>query len=325
MDQYQRTSRIPVRRFRRIFNTLFTFELNHDETNSTFLASMGRSGSTWVKDILNYRRDCRVIHEPFHPYRNKLVKHFQYYQYIHPSNRCEEFLAPVRSILSGRIRNTWTDWDNATIFSRKRLIKDIRANLLLKWLHVNFPTVPIILLFRHPCAVASSWLKLGWGMEERGTKRDIDVCLSQNELMKDFFAPFRANIQNVASAFERHIFLWCMLYYVPLRQFNDGEVHLAFYENFCANPQEEIQRLMKFLRKDFDEKILKKLQRASSVTLNDSAIRVGGSLIDGWRDHIPSHQVEKAIQILSLFGLDRIYSKSSMPNVGAAYQLLKEH
>ena len=151
---------------RKIFSSLCFLELNQDFKNSIFLAGVGRSGTTWVADIINCNNDHRYIHEPFHPYRVKEARNFQYIHYLRPENRETRYLEPAKAVLSGRIRNRWTDSDNKKIFARKRLIKDIRANLLLKWIHANFHGMPIILLFRHPCAVANSWLRLGWGKED---------------------------------------------------------------------------------------------------------------------------------------------------------------
>jgi hypothetical protein len=182
--------------------------------------------------------------------------------------------------------------------------------------------MPIILLFRHPCAVAHSSLKLGWGKEDLGNRTDIEACLSQKELVEDFLGPFKENIENVRSEFERQIFFWCMQYYVPLKQFKRGEIHLCFYESFCENPREEIQRLFSFLGKKFDEKVLCNLRTPSSLTRKDSAIVKGTSLIDSWRKHVSAQDLKNTLKILKLFGLERIYSGDSMPNPAAAYELL---
>jgi hypothetical protein len=308
---------------RKIFNTLLLLELDHDYKNSVFLAGVGRSGTTWLSDIINYDGEYRYMHEPFHPYRVRLVRDFQYIQYLRPENRNSCYLEPARAILSGRLRNMWTDSDNKKIFARRRLIKDIRANLLLKWIHANFPGIPIILLFRHPCAIANSWLKLGWGKEDLGITTDIEICLSQEELVEDFLKPFSELMQNAKSEFVKHIFFWCMQYYVPLKQFKDGEIHLCFYENLCENPHEEIKKLFDFLGNKFDEKVLCTLRTPSSVSRKDSAIVKGTSLIDSWRTQVTDQDLEKALDILKLFGLDEIYSDDSMPNVAAAYELLR--
>lgn len=309
---------------RTIFNIFFLIELNHNYNNSVFLAGIGRSGTTWVSDIINYDNDHRYIHEPFHPYRVKEAKNFQYIQYLRPDNRDPRYLEPAKAILSGRVRNRWTDSANKAVFARKRLIKDIRTNLLLKWIHSNFPGIPIILLFRHPCAVANSWLKLRWGKEDRGSRTDLEICLSQRELVEDFLEPFRENIEDAKSEFAKHVFFWCMQYYVPLKQFKHGEIHLCFYENFCENPQEEIARLFGFLGKEFDERVLYNLRTPSLMSQKDSAIVKGTSLIDSWREDVTAQDLQNALDILSLFSLTKIYSGDSMPDVAAAYELLKQ-
>jgi hypothetical protein len=297
------------------------YELNHDQDNTVFLAGVGRSGTTWISDIINYKNEYRYIFEPFHPYRVRLVRDFQF-QYLRPENHEPRYLEPAKAVLSGRVRSRWTDRANKKIFARKRLIKDIRANLLLKWIHANFPEIPIILLFRHPCAVANSWLKLGWGQEDHGSKSDIEVCTSQAELMEDFLEPFREGIAKAQDDFEKHIFFWCMQYYVPLKQFKCGEIHLCFYENLCENPHEEIKNLFGFLGRKFDEKVLGILGTPSSLTREDSAIVKGTSLIDSWREHVSVQDLKNALKILSLFGLEKIYPSDSMPNRAAAYELL---
>ena len=308
---------------RTIFNILFSFELNHNHNNSVFLAGVGRSGTTWVANIINYNSDHRYIHEPFHPYRVKKARNFQYIQYLRPDNREPRYLEPAKAILSGRMRNRWTDCHSKAIFTRKRLIKDIRANLLLKWIQTNFPGIPIILLFRHPCAVANSWRKLRWGKEDLGSREDLEVCLSQRELVEDFLEPFREHIEEAKSEFAKYVFFWCMQYYVPLKQFKHGEIHLCFYENFCEKPQEEIARLFGFLGKEFDERVLNKLRTPSSMIQKDSAIVKGTSLIDSWREDVSAQDLEDALGILNLFSLKNIYSGDSMPHVAAAYELLQ--
>ena len=304
---------------------LCPLQLNFDYRKSIFLAAVGRSGTTWISDVVNYDDSYRRILEPFHPYKVRQVRHFIYYQYIRGDNRDRQYIDPVKTILSGRFRNRWADSENTLLLSRHRFIKDIRANLFLGWMHEVFPEVPIILLFRHPCAVANSWLKLGWGKEDLGTRTDIGVCLSQPQLVADHLAPFVDLEKELTDDFERHVYLWCIQYYVPLRQLNPGSVHLAFYENFCETPEEEVAKVFRFLNKPFDPYIFQRLKIPSHVTRKESAIMAGTSLVDSWRRQVSDGQIERAIDILKVFGLDRIYSEASMPNAGAAYELIRQN
>lgn len=302
----------------------FFIDYNNDLRGSVFLAGIGRSGTTWVSEIINYDGDYRYIFEPFHPHRVGAVQDFAYHQYLRPSNRDPRFLRPARVILSGRIRNRWTDAYNRKIFSKKRLIKDIRANLMLKWLHDNFPEIPIVLMFRHPCAVANSWIKLGWERESLGTRTNIETCLCQKELVEDFLTPYMDHLGHAGDSFERNVFFWCIQNYVPLKQFNHGEIHLVFYENFCVKPRDEISRLFRFLNIPVEEKVYANLSRPSYLSSRTSAIRTGENLIEGWRKQVSPGQIQRALEILKLFKLDGIYSRETMPDVQAAYEMLKE-
>ena len=134
-----------------------------DYRQSILLAGTGRSGTTWVQECINRDNSYRVMFEPFHPLKIPLLKDWSMGQYIPEHNLEEKFLIPTKTILSGGIRHPWIDNFNRKHFVRKRLIKEIRAHLFLKWIKVNFPEIPIIFLLRHPCAVANSMRQLGLG------------------------------------------------------------------------------------------------------------------------------------------------------------------
>ncbi|MDP8949818.1 MAG: hypothetical protein M3N00_06185, partial [Actinomycetota bacterium] len=127
--------------FSRLFGALHV-DLDRDHRNSVFLAGSGRSGTTWISDVINYRNGYRFVFEPFHPGKVRVCKNFGRKQYLRPDDRREEYLGAAREVLTGRIRSPWTDRFNRKFVARRRLIKDIRANLLLGWMRENFPGMP---------------------------------------------------------------------------------------------------------------------------------------------------------------------------------------
>ena len=161
-------------------------------------------------------------------------------------------------IVYEKIRNRWIDEPNRKVIARKRLIKDIRANHLLRWIKTHFPEVPIVLLFRHPCAVTYSKMQLRWGTH-------LEEFLSQQELVEDFLGPFTDEIASPSNVFERHVLMWCIENYVPLRQFKKGEIHLVFYELLCTEPEAELERLFSFLGKSYSSKVLASIGMPSSL------------------------------------------------------------
>jgi sulfotransferase family protein len=281
-----------------------------DHRNTVFLAGSGRSGTTWAAGIINHRNRYRLVFEPFHPGRVELCESFLRKQYLRPDDRREEYLGPAREILAGRIRDPWTDRFNTRFVARRRLIKDIRANLLLGWMRANFPGMPIVLLLRHPCAVAASRLALGW-------RDNLSETMDQEDLVEDFLLPVEAEMRNARDAFERHVFSWCIENHVPLRQFGTGEIHLAFYESFLSHPVDEVGRLFAFLGEGFDERVYRALRRPSPLSRKGE-----GPSVDAWRRSVTGPQLERAVEILGLFGLDRIYGEGTMPDPSGAQALM---
>jgi len=291
----------------------------NDYRNTVLLAGTGRSGTTWVADIINYKNDYRLMFEPFQVRKVDLVKHFKHGQYIRPDKKDEKFLLPAKQILSGRLKHTkWVDKHNRKVFCRKRLIKTIHGNLMLKWIKVNFPEIPIILLLRHPGAVALSRLKLKhWDWIP-----DFKECISQTELIDEYLRPVKSHIDKINDLFDIHIFSWCIANYIPLRQFSPGEIHILFYEKLCTNPEYEIRKLFSFLGKEYDKKVLEMLRRPSDLSLPQSAINTGHDLLSNYKKYLSAEQIQRANDILSLFGLDKIYSTEPMPLVNGDITLI---
>ncbi|CAA9442462.1 MAG: hypothetical protein AVDCRST_MAG02-194 [uncultured Rubrobacteraceae bacterium] len=288
-------------------------DLAGDHRGSVFLAGTGRSGTTWLGGLVNHDRRYRYVFEPFHPGKVEAFGGFLSKQYLRPGDRREEFLDPARRVLSGGIRNGWTDRGGA-LLARRRLVKDIRANLLLGWMAENFPGMPIVLLMRHPGAVVSSRLALGW-------RDNLMETMGQGDLVGDHLLPMESEILAARDPFERHLFLWCIDNYVPLRQFPPGGIHLAFYENLLLDPEPELRRLFAFLGQDFDGRVLRRVGRASPTSRRDAS---PGHPVDGWPRGVKGRRLERTLEILGLFGLDRVYGEGPVPDPSGARALMAE-
>ena len=281
-------------------------DMNNDLKNTVFLFGSARSGTTWIANVINYRNEYRFMFEPFHSLANDLCTHFEYRQYIRPTNQAESYILSASKILSGEVKNMWVDRLNKKFICSKRLIKEVRGNLLAKWIHAQFPTVRMVFLLRHPCAVANSRL-----IENYATH--VNDFFSQVYLVKDFLSPFIKEAKKTKDVFEKHIFLWCIENYIPLKQFNDGEIHIAFYEHFCIHPEKAVRHLFSYLKQKFDSRIFYHIKKPSFETHKYSAVISNSSLIDKWRDRITDDQIMRAVEILSYFGLDKVYSTEPFP------------
>jgi hypothetical protein len=302
-------SRVPLSR---LLGGLYVDLGKGDHRDSVFLAGSGRSGTTWLSEVINHSGGYHYVFEPFNPARVGAFGHFRSKQYLRPDDTREEFLKPASLALTGALKSSWTDRFNRALVARRRLIKDIRANLLLGWMRANFPGMPIVLLLRHPCAVVASRLALGW-------KDNLSETMEQQDLVEDFLLPMETEIHAARDAFERHLILWCIDNYVPLRQFAPGEIHLTFYENLLINPEAELQSLFTFLGEDLDDRTCDRLDRPSPLSRKDAPI----PSVDGWRVRVDACQLQRVGEILALFGLDRVYGEGPMPDPSGAYVLME--
>lgn len=286
-------------------------DLGGDHTDAVVIAGSGRSGTTWLANVVNHRNEFRYIFEPFHPRHVEICRHFPHRKYLRPTETGQAWLEPVRRILEGRIRGRWVDAYNRRLLSRRRLIKTTRANLFLRWLHVRFPGTPIVLLLRNPCAVAVSRLRVGWSVRP-------PKLLAQEELVEDHLGPFEAPMRRAEGEFEKAIFLWCVDTYVPLRQFRAGEIHLVFYEDLHRQPQREVERLFTFLGRPHDDRVHGDLRQPSRQSRSDSAVVAGGDPLRDWRRFVSPADIRRAEEILTLFGLDGLYDHEGLPVPGVA-------
>jgi hypothetical protein len=301
----------------------FYVDENPDYRACILLAGSGRGGTTWLAETINYDNSFRFMFEPFNGLRVQQCQKFGDCQYLRPQDNDSAYLGAAKSIFSGRLRNGWVDAYNRRLKADRRLVKDIRVNLLLGWIRAHFPEIPIILLMRHPCAVAYSRCRERWPADLEGT------FLSQADLMQDYLEPFRSALEQARSEFERQIFRWCVENYVPLTQFSPGEILVTTYENCLVSPRGEMQRIFDFLRAPFDDDVLKRVGKPSSQTRwnwrsrNASPIISGESMLDSWQRYVSRADVQRAVEILRLFGLNAIYSADPLPHTPAIEQFMR--
>lgn len=286
-----------------------------DPERAIFLAGTARSGTTWVSELINHRNQYRYIFEPFYARKIPRLAAFGGRRYLRPTDDDPELLALAEHVLSGRIRHPWTERFNHRLVADRRLIKDIRANLFLKWLHRHFPGMPIVLVLRHPFAVALSYEKHGW----RGS---VESLLAQPALLEDHLQSYVEVIAEARDAFERAVCIWCVETLVPLKQFRPGELHITVYEQLLHDPEVEVARLFAFLGMTYDETALRVVRRPSLTSRRDSAIATGQDPAQSWKHRVTGERLERASEIVRRFGLDRLYSGTAAPSGAVLHSLM---
>jgi hypothetical protein len=176
----------------------------------------------------------------------------------------------------------------------------------------------MVFIMRHPCAVVHSQGMFGW-------PASAQTFLAQPDLLEDLPEAMCSVLHDDRNMFERRIIRWAVENYVPLKQLSPKDVHLVFYEQLCSDPNSELQRLFSFLKRSFPKGCLSSIvSKPSSLSRPESSIVRGHSLTDDWRTKVSPQQARRAVEILSVFGLDKVYHDAAMPNAVAAYEMLKK-
>jgi hypothetical protein len=273
---------------------------------------MARSGTTWVAELINCENQRRLVFEPFTPRMVPEASCFRHIQYLNPGSRNPVLVAQADQLLSGRMYNVWTDRERTSAATSSLIIKDIRCNLMLGWFQALYPEMPMVLVMRHPLAVAASLLKLGWALPLRRGLTDFQVIISQPDLLADF-PIIRDVLEKIDQndLFEQVVFEWAVFHLVPLSQCRKGKLFLIQYEALVLNPKRELKKLFRFLRIPYEwDRLCPVVQKPSATNFlkrNIGADR--DQLLTGWKTDISDRQVQRADEILSLFGWEHL-SKS---------------
>lgn len=295
-------------------------DTNRDTRKSMMVAGTARSGTTWVAEIVSSQIPCRVMFEPFHARCVSAFSQFNYFQYMRPGSANDELFAYCQRVFSGNIRHSWIDREVEIIFPQFRVIKEIRANLFLKWIREHFPEMPVVFVVRHPCAVVLSRMQLDWA-----TDVDVEPFLSQEELVNDFLSDKMDIIRNAKTPEQKHAIVWCISNLVPLRQFDLNELNVIFYENLCARPEVEIPRIFEVIGHEYKNTVFASMDRPSRTSTRSSAVMTGDDKVTQWKRILSPKQIDDILSVVEAFGLDHIYGDSFTPDVKAQYAFQEEN
>jgi hypothetical protein len=294
----------PLRRF--VLRHLYRDD-NRQLQASILVAGTARSGTTWLGDIVA-GTNGRILFEPFHAHKIPALHHLPYFPYLRPGEENSQLSAYCNQVFSGAIRHPWIDREVSHLHPNYRIIKEIRANLMLKWLQVHFPQIPQLFIVRHPCAVVLSRLQLHWA-----TDSDLHAFLQQQSLMDDFLMPYLHIIEQAQTEAEKHAVIWCISHLVPLRQFEPEELNLVFYEDLCRYPKRELARIEQLIKRPLPPQTLASMMTPSATTIISSAVLTGDNRVTQWQEKLSAPEIKQVLTIVAAFNLDYLYGNSPWP------------
>jgi hypothetical protein len=279
-----------------------------DPSKTIVLAGSGRSGTTWLGNIIAANWSFRIIFEPFDARQVPEAKAagIPLRPYCSPGEGHPDFYSFTRLALAGKLRNRWVDQEGRRFWAWRFVLKTIRATLLLAWIDENFHS-PIVYLIRHPGSVIASRCRLGW-------ESHLDVFLSEPALMRDYLSPYTDVIKSVKTEVQKHTVMWCVENVIPLKQLPHYDWIFCTYEHFYTEPLKETHRLLSRLGLKETRARLHTVRELSHVTHKESALKMGKNILTEWKKELSTKDIADMTTILREFGINLYSVNEPLPN-----------
>ncbi|NND00370.1 MAG: hypothetical protein HKN85_09335 [Gammaproteobacteria bacterium] len=281
--------------------------------NAVLLSGSGRSGTSWLANLCNYQNGFRYIFEPLNP--DLLAADDAVTQWC-PS--LDEECPMVRKMLRGEISMPWVNSRNGRLIARRRLIKEIRSNLMLPWINHHFPMVKTVLIIRNPLAVAASRKMLNsladgsrWVWKPSLERLLAEPMLADQISNRQFTALSRQVGQGIVM---ETIADWCLNNLVATSNLSWQQTYPIFYEDLVSKPETSLRALFEFLDIEYRADVMVIHQRRSETSRSQPLSNDQPS--DNppqWQTILDCGEVSTATELLNLLGLDRLYSGDWQP------------
>jgi hypothetical protein len=249
--------------------------------DSILVTGAHRSGTTWVGRMLAANSQVAYVSEPLNVWHRPGVLRTpvqHWYTYICTENEDKYFSSfqetlnleyhtwlEVKSLRSLKdFMRMWRDW---WVFSKGRwysqipLIKDPFALFSASWFAKRL-NCRVVILVRHPAAITSSLMRLGWNFDFRD-------LLQQPLLMRDWLESFRGDMEGLLDSPEDVIaqscLLWRMVYQVVSRLRDMyPEFLIIRHEDISMDPLGEFEKLYEAFDLEFSHSIKQTILNSSS-------------------------------------------------------------
>lgn len=260
--------------------------------------------------MLHALPDTRMIFEPFHARQG--IAALRSHRYVHvPENAAEISLqSALENLMSMSSWNPWVERFNpiGQFIYRRRLIKEVRINLLLPHILHQFPEYRFVLLLRHPAAVVQSQLSGGWLLSPQR-------LYEQQTLMQLDWVKKLQGLDLPAQPFFRNLVFWAIENRIALDAARKSGIPIMFYENLCAKPAAQLELLETYLDVQFPDSATQDLGAASWSSNKAVSEYSLEEKISAWQTRIQNAETTGMLRVLEATGLDRIYGRDSFPQL----------
>ncbi len=245
------------------------------------IAGFGRSGTTWVQDVIAQSNCLRAVFEPLHPGQIGGADAFAH-RYVPADSDEEDLYRFLYKFMHGRYHSLWADYRVVATLLRpmrhnfvssyqirrylkhwirsankigiywnqrrydRRIVKFVRANMMLGWIKSKFDA-RIVFMIRHPVPVILSQLKSprAWKAQDYIVRYRADA-----RLLDAIGDDLRTMLFRDLSDTEGLALCWCIENTIALRQAEQTGIAVIYYEKLLDQGRPQWQRILTALDLD---------------------------------------------------------------------------
>lgn len=309
----------------------------------------GRSGTTWVQDVLARANHYGTLFEPLHPDAVKATRNLANL-YVQPGSHQPALSRFMNSVMDGSLNSIWaavrvrpdrllppprkwlvrkdvseavrgygraiTRWMAAREYrGRPKVIKFIRANLMVEWIQAEY-SLPSVIMVRHPCAVLASVCQRGdteeWAYP--AIKNQLLRYLTQVPLAEGRLKHKMDALMSLSTMAEVHAATWCIENAHLIAEDGQSDIPLACYESLSTCEEPVWRKLADALSLEVVpgiDLLRRPSQQASYARLRNEP---ASQEIATWQILLTDEQKAGVQSVLDLFDVNSYNAESPMPS-----------
>jgi len=280
-------------------------------SDNVIIAGSGRSGTTWLAEVLSSRPEYVLVNEPLKNHNSKRVQKIGFTgwgQYIPEDADWPEATRFFHDLFTGQELNPNYFTNGLPNYHTELFVhKFIRIPFLLPWLCENFNTRKPIYIIRNPYAVISSQLRhVGFG-KNKDFRTGIHDKLPQFQHFNSFYAEWGQYFENLENYTQKLALHWILENkYVLNHPYCGNKWRVISYEEFILDPVDTLEVIKSETEiniDQIDQAILNKGSYAKIDSIPESPI----DQLLKWRNHLSQEQIEDINNLLEEHDFD-IYS-----------------
>ena len=201
-----------------------------------YLIGLGRSGTTWLAEVINHKQNFKYLFEPLN-YIDIQNCPIDCLEHIPINQENQELYNYLTSVYNGKFKDPWIYIFCGNQTSSRILVKCIdRALMIFPWHVRNFPNFSYIFLIRHPIPTALSRCAQKWEVFKDYMMQWI---YGDPIIYKKYLSHVPMHIfDDSHSLFIKHVVYCCLFNYMMLKYKEEYKLALTvcFYEKLLKPP-----------------------------------------------------------------------------------------